>query len=61
MPPQPVEVDVASKKRFEPVWLVELASLVGLNLSDVLLGLMAAGKYGLDGYFQKKTVNVSYA
>ena len=38
-----------------------LASLVGLNLSDVLLGLMAAGKYGLDGYFQKKTVYVSYA
>ena len=38
------EVDVAGKKGREPVRLVEPVSLLGLSLSDVLLGLIETGQ-----------------
>jgi hypothetical protein len=37
-------VDVAAKKRREPVRLVEPESLLGLSLGDVLLGLVETGE-----------------
>ena len=43
MAPGPAEVDVAGKKREEPVRLVEPVSLPGLSLDEVLLGLMETG------------------
>src|SRR3954454_20482257 len=42
--PGPGEVEMAGKKRREPVRLVEPVSLLGLNLGDVLLGLMETGE-----------------
>ena len=41
--PGPVEVSVAGKKGRGPVRLVEPESLLGLNLGEVLFGLMETG------------------
>src|SRR3954451_11097064 len=42
--PGPAEVRVAGKTREGPVWLGGPMSLLGLNLWDVLLGLMKTGE-----------------
>src|SRR5690349_25038808 len=44
MAPGPAEGNVAGKKGRAPARLVEPVSLLGLNLGDVLLGLMEAGE-----------------